>query len=118
MAPFPATQSPAQIPVSAPNAAAAGSGVGAHTLSLKLAQQSWVEITAQDGRKLEYGILAAGSEHSYRSDGPLSVRLGNVQGAELRTDGDLIDLGQFQRGNVAHLTLFGASGNSVRRADQ
>jgi cytoskeleton protein RodZ len=110
MTPFPA--SPA-APTPAPaESAQAAVGSGAHTLQLKLSEQSWVEITAADGRKLEYGMLAGGSERSYRSDGPVSVRLGNAQGAQVRSDGSLIDLAPFQRGNVAHVKLFGETGAS------
>ena len=116
MAPFPsaAPETPAPAPEAAKASPAAGTGV--HVLELKLAQQSWVEILAGDGRKLEYGMLAAGSEHSYRSDGPLAVRIGNAQGAEVRTDGNLVDLAAYQRGNVAHVRVFDASGAS--RIDQ
>ncbi|MEO7324528.1 MAG: RodZ domain-containing protein [Dokdonella sp.] len=119
MTPFAATPAPAVDPAPeevAPPANATGSG--AHTLSLKLSQQSWVEITTADGRKLEYSMLAAGSEHSYRSDSQLSVRLGNAQGAQLRTDGAAIDLTPFQRGNVAHVRVFGEAGAGVSRIDQ
>jgi cytoskeleton protein RodZ len=111
MAPFPASTateiSPEQV---APAAASAG---GVHLIKLKLAQQSWVEITAGDGRKLEYGMLAAGSEHVYRSDGPLSVRIGNAQGAEVSVDGAAFDLTPYQRANVAHLKLL-ADGTGAR----
>jgi cytoskeleton protein RodZ len=108
MTPFPAPQA-AKPEQAAPLPAA---GEGAHVVKLKLAQQSWVEITAADGRKVEYNMLAAGSEHSYRSDGPLSVRIGNVQGAEVSVDGSAIDLAPFQRGNVAHVKLL-ADGNNA-----
>lgn len=124
MAPFATAPLRAPAPVAAapaPETAAvstAAIGSGAHTLDLKLSQQSWVEIVTADGRKLEYGMLAAGSEHSYRSDAALSVRLGNAQGAEVRSDGNVIDLGPFQRGNVAHVKVFGGSGSGVSRVDQ
>lgn len=116
MTPF--ATAPAQEPAAAPAAHSAAAGSGAHTLTLKLSQQSWVEITAPDGRKVEYSMLAAGSEHSYRSDGQLSVRLGNAQGAQLSTDGVLVDLAPFQRGNVAHVKVFGEVGAGVSRIDQ
>ncbi|WP_425545121.1 DUF4115 domain-containing protein [Dokdonella soli] len=120
MTPF--TSAPNQAPESAPAESAPVSaavvGSGAHTLDLKLSQQSWVEITAADGRKLEYGMLAAGTEHSYRSDGPLSVRLGNVQGAVVRSDGNIVDLAPFQRGNVAHVKLFGGASAGISRVEQ
>jgi cytoskeleton protein RodZ len=114
MTPFAAA--PAQEPA-LPHASAA-TGSGPHTLTLKLSQQSWVEITAPDGRKVEYSMLAAGSEHTYRSDGQLSVRLGNAQGAQLSTDGAAVDLTPFQRGNVAHVKVFGDAGTGVSRIDQ
>lgn len=110
MTPFqvahPAESAPAAS-TEATAAKAAANGQGAHVVTLKIAQPSWVEVTAADGRKLEYATLAAGSEHEYRSDGSVSVRLGNAQGAELRADGNAVDLAPFQRGNVAHLKLFG-----------
>ncbi|MET0230091.1 MAG: RodZ domain-containing protein [Rhodanobacteraceae bacterium] len=81
--------------------------IGAHSLTLKLTGASWVEIVAADGSKLEYGILPAGSEKSYSSDGPLSVRLGNADGAEVVVDGKSIDLSPFRHSNVARLSLFG-----------
>jgi cytoskeleton protein RodZ len=110
MTPF---ATPANQELPAPAAAEPSAvGSGKHTLTLKLALQSWVEVTAADGRKLEYRMLDAGSEHEYRSDGPVTVRLGNTQGAEVRTDGVLVDLTPFQRGNVAHVKLFGEAGVS------
>ncbi|MEO5627132.1 MAG: RodZ domain-containing protein [Dokdonella sp.] len=118
MTPFATTQTPTNtLPSQAPPADTAIAG-GSHILNLKLSQQSWVEITAADGRKLEYTMLAAGSEHSYHSDGQLSVRLGNAQGAQLRTDGTTVDLIPFQRGNVAHVKVFGEAGAGVSRLDQ
>jgi cytoskeleton protein RodZ len=118
MTPFAAAPVAAPAAAETTPAAAQTAGSGGHTLGLKLSQQSWVEITAADGRKLEYGMLAAGSEHSYRSDGQLSIRLGNAQGAQLRTDGSVIDLTPFQRGNVAHVKVFGEAGAGVSRLDQ
>ncbi|MEP6510765.1 MAG: RodZ domain-containing protein [Dokdonella sp.] len=88
------------------------SASGAHQLDLTLSEASWVEITAADGRKLEYGILGAGSTHTYHSNGPISVRLGNAQGARMRGDGADVDLASYQRANVAHLRLFGPNGAS------
>lgn len=116
MTPFVAAQPPTQNFTSiAPETSASA---GSHTLNLKLSQQSWVEVTDADGRKLEYGMLAAGSEHTYRSDGQLSVRLGNAQGTQVLTDGRAIDLTPFQRGNVAHVRVFGEGGAPVSRIDQ
>ena len=92
----------------APPAEAKPAATGAHSLTLKLTAASWVEILAADGSKVEYGLLPAGAEKTYSSDGPLSVRLGNAEGAEVIVDGKPIDLAPFRHSNVARLSLFGA----------
>ena len=109
MAPFPAVQTS----VPGPAAVTPSAGEGEHQVKLKLAQQSWVEIIAADGRKLEYSTLAAGSERVYNSDSVVTVRIGNVQGAELDVDGVNFDLTPYQRGNVAHFKLL-ADGSIAR----
>lgn len=98
--------------------ASAAIGSGAHTLNLTLNEQSWVEITAADGHKLEYGMLAAHSEHTYRSDGPVSVKLGNAQGAQMRVDGVVFNLAPYQRSNVASIKLFASTGAADGGVDQ
>ena len=101
MAPFSAVQSANPPPVSS-----ALEATGKHSLNLKLQQASWVEVTDADGTKLEYGLLEGGTERSYSSNGSLSVRLGNAQGAEISADGKDIDLAPFRRANVANLRVF------------
>jgi len=115
MTPFTTTQPSAAPTPAQPAAAAAPSG--AHRLALKLTAASWVEITAADGSKLEYGLLPAGAERSYASNGPLSVRLGNAEGAEVSVDGKTLDLEPFRRANVARLRLFDGDGVQAPRTD-
>ena len=86
----------------APDAAATHGG---HSLTLKLSAASWVEILGADGSKLEYGLLPAGAEKSYADKGPISVRLGNAEGAEVTVDGKAIDLAPYRRANVARLRV-------------
>jgi cytoskeleton protein RodZ len=109
MAPFSSAPPPA-----AP--AAPAIPAGQHSLTLKLKQSSWVEITTADGEKLEYGLLAAGTERQYSSDSGMTLRIGNAHGAEVTADGKPVDLAPFQRANVAHLRLFG-EGNLATRID-
>ena len=101
MAPFSAVQTPMLDP---PSAQAAS--VGKHSLTLRLTQSSWVEVTAANGDKLEYGLLQAGVERNYSSDSAVTIRLGNAQGAEIVADGKIIDLAPFRRANVASLRVF------------
>lgn len=84
--------------------------VGIHRLEIKLSEASWVEIVANDGSKLEYGLLVAGTTRNYDSAKPLSVRLGNSSGAEVTIDGRPIDIAPYRRANVAHFRVSGADG--------
>jgi cytoskeleton protein RodZ len=105
LAPFTATESK---PAALTTIAAA---VSDHSLHLKLSEASWVEISADDGRKLEYAILPAGSERDYRSSSALSVRIGNTTGAIVVLDGKPADLAPYRRSNVAYFRAFGPKGD-------
>lgn len=109
MAPFSAVQAPlAPAVVAEPD--------GKHSLTLKLSQASWVEVSTAAGEKLEYALLAAGSERSYSSDGVILVRIGNAEGAQITADGKTVDLAPYRRANVAHLRIF-AEGELVSRIE-
>ncbi|HZP67680.1 MAG TPA: RodZ domain-containing protein [Rudaea sp.] len=77
----------------------------AHGLRLKLAEESWVEVVAVDGEKLEYGLLPAGAVRTYASAKPIDVRLGNADGATVELNGKPQDLTAFRHGNIAHFKL-------------
>jgi len=92
--------------VAAPSPAAEpANGVGAHGLTLSLPSASWVEVTAADGSRLEYGILPAGTQKSYRSDKTLDVRIGNAAGAQATIDGQPVEIDTFRRANVARFRV-------------
>ena len=116
--PVVASMAPFATPPAAAPAELSASHVqgGAHALTLKLSAASWVEILDADGSKLEYGLLQPGVEKSYSSNGPISVRLGNAEGAEVIVDGKAIDLAPYRRANVARLRV-GESGVEAPRAD-
>jgi cytoskeleton protein RodZ len=97
-----AAKAPLATTAAAPEAAG---GQGSHSLTLNLPSASWVEVTAPDGSRLEYGILAAGTQKSYRSDNPLDVRIGNANGAQVTVDGQPVQLDAFRRANVARFRV-------------
>lgn len=101
MAPFPSMDNAA--PAAAP--AAESTGTGGHSVSLNLSAASWVEVTGQDGSRIEYGLLPAGSNKTYHSDQPLDVRIGNASAAQLSIDGQSVALDGFRRANVARLRM-------------
>ncbi len=108
MAPFPNLDTAAPVATAAVTpsvAAGAGAGAGDHVLSLKLDSPSWVEVTEQDGTRLEYGLLPAGTSKTYHSDQPLDISIGNVGGAEVSIDGAAVALNGFRRANVAHFRM-------------
>jgi len=109
MAPFP---SMGETPAPAPKAVVTETGTGGHSLSLNLDAASWVEITEQDGTRLEYGILPAGSSKTWHSDQPLDVRIGNANGAQASIDGQPVTLDDYRHANVAHFRVQIADGKA------
>jgi len=83
---------------------------------LSLSEASWVEVVDGDGKRLEFGILPAGTVRNYVSEKALDVRIGNTTGARLEVDGETQDISPFNHGNVAHFKLF-ASGKTISRTD-
>lgn len=88
-----------------PAAVSPAAATATNRLHLSLAQASWVEVVDADGKKLEYGLLPAGSERDYASDEALDIRIGNADGAALTIDGKPQDLALFRHANVAHLKV-------------
>lgn len=108
MAPFPnidSSDSHLTDSVAPPKASVGDTGTGAHSLSLSLDASSWVEVIGSDGTRLEYGLLPAGSNKTYRSDKPLDVRIGNATGAQISIDGQSQGLDEFRHANVAHFRV-------------
>lgn len=102
-------------PPTVPVPAATDAGTDGHSLTLSLAEASWVEVIEADGSRLEYGLLPAGSQKTYHSDQALEVRLGNASGAKVSVDGQALPLDTYRRANVAHFRLDLHDGKVVPR---
>lgn len=108
MAPFPSMDSGNNLQPAKPATAVSVSvdtGTGSHSLSVTVDAASWVEVIGQDGKRLEYGLLPAGSNRTYHSDQPLDVRIGNSSGAQISIDGQPVGLDGFRHSNVAHFRV-------------
>ncbi len=112
MAPFPNIDSSdnhsadvAATPSASSTVSPVDTGSGAHRFDLSLDASSWVEVVGSDGTRLEYGLLPAGSDKTYRSDKPLDVRIGNASGAHISIDGQPQRLDEFRHANVAHFRV-------------
>jgi cytoskeleton protein RodZ len=106
IASFTPVLNPAQTVSPAAPAVMSAKESGAHHVRLRLTEESWVEILGDEGKRLDYGLLPAGTQHEYYSDGALDVRIGNSNGATLEVDGHAMDLAPYRRSNVARLKLF------------
>ncbi|MFK2875856.1 helix-turn-helix domain-containing protein [Rhodanobacter hydrolyticus] len=121
MAPFPSMDngslaSPkASVPAPAESAGATAAtvGTGGHSITLSLTAASWVEVVGQDGSRLEYGLLPAGTSKTWRSDQPLDVRIGNADGAQMSIDGQPVALDALRHANVAHFRMQIAAGKAT-----
>jgi len=74
-------------------------------LSLQFDGDSWVQVTAPDGRTLEESLLHAGDERSYDAGDVGRIVIGNAGVARVRNDGQDVDLARYARSNVARFTV-------------
>lgn len=112
MAPFPSLSDDTAQPPKA-SATAASTDAGGHSLTLSLNAASWVEVVGQDGTRLEYGLLPAGTSKTWHSDQPLDVRIGNANGAQVSIDGQSVALDALRHANVAHFRMQIADGKAA-----
>lgn len=75
-------------------------------LQLVFSGDSWVEVTARDGRRLAYGLIRAGESREFRSGEVERVSLGNSEAVEVRMNGEPMDISAFRRAAVARFTVF------------
>jgi cytoskeleton protein RodZ len=74
-------------------------------LSLQFSDDSWVQVTATDGRTLEQAVLAAGDTRSYVADQVGRVVIGNAGAVDVSYKGVAQDLSAFRRANIARFTV-------------
>ena len=78
---------------------------GTNGLSLRMTGDSWVQIDAPGGANLEYGLLKAGEERSFRSGEVGRVVLGNAAAVEVQQAGSTVDLTPYKRANIARFAV-------------
>ncbi|MFU8830965.1 MAG: RodZ domain-containing protein [Wenzhouxiangella sp.] len=82
-------------------------------LTLRLRDDTWVEITDADGQRLEYDMLRAGQLRMYRGLHPFRILLGRANSVELELNGETVEYEGHDRGEVVQLQLL-AGGEVVR----
>lgn len=79
---------------------ASGSG-----LVLRFRNESWIDVVDAQGRRIERGLVAAGTERSYEAGQISRVTLGNADGVDVVHAGHNIDLTPFRAANVARFAV-------------
>ncbi|MCK4744221.1 MAG: DUF4115 domain-containing protein [Sulfuriflexus sp.] len=74
-----------------------------------VSEDSWVEVSDSDGKRLIYDLLRANKEYLVSGSTPFKVFLGNAKAVRIEYNGELINLGKYTRGNLARFRL-GAAG--------
>jgi cytoskeleton protein RodZ len=91
------------------NAAAvreSGAGAGARDmLTLKMLEDSWIEIKRSDNSTVIAALLKAGTTESFKITGPVVMTVGNASGVEATLRGKPLVLKGGSKTNVARLNL-------------
>ncbi len=74
-------------------------------LTLRFSNDSWVEVTGKDGKRLEHNLLRAGEIRRFARDAVGNVLLGNASGVEVLLDGERVNLEPYRRANVARFEV-------------
>lgn len=115
MAPFPgyrstppetlASSTAAAPPAQDTVAGAAPTTATKDPLRLHFSADSWVDVVSADGRSLEHGMIAAGSDRNYPPGSAAQVTIGNADAVQALRGSQAIDLAPFRRANVVRFTL-------------
>lgn len=82
---------------------------GVRSLTLRLSDDSWLEIYDDRDRQLYYGLAGAGEEVNLRGEAPISLFMGNAPAVALEVDGEVHDFSaRIRRDNTARITVYAA----------
>jgi cytoskeleton protein RodZ len=111
-APAPAPLSPAAPAAAAPvaevpaePAAVVVPAAGEAKVHLQFTANCWTQLTDANGKVLLSALKRRGESVELVGKAPLELRLGYARGAEVRVDGQLVDLAAFTHGETARLKL-------------
>jgi len=76
-----------------------------NVLTLRMRADSWVQVQAPDGSRVEQGIVNAGELRSYKAGEVGKVVLGNAAAVEVQQAGSTVDMTTYQRANVVRFTV-------------
>ncbi len=105
---------PAPTPVAAPALPVSSQaiGQGPDSIVLHLSAGAWVSIRDQNGRRLVYENLPAGTDRAYAGQAPFAVVLGNSPATKIEFNGQPYEQPKSKAGTVARFRLGPASGDA------
>lgn len=74
-------------------------------LVVELVGDSWLEVYAGDGRRLEFDLLRAGTERRFLEEGPFRILAGRGSAISLELDGKVIEFDGQDRADVVSLEV-------------
>jgi cytoskeleton protein RodZ len=92
------------VTVAAPSVGASGTE-SKDMLTLKLREESWIDIRRPDNSVLISGLFKAGSTETFNVTGPISLTVGNAAGVDATLRGTPLALQSGSKNNVARLSL-------------
>ena len=64
-----------------------------------------MQVTGDNGRVLEQGLMRSGQERSFKAGEVTGIVLGNASAVRVQQDGSKVDLTPYQRANVARFAV-------------
>jgi len=74
-------------------------------LEIEFVGPSWVEVLGKDGKRLAFGLVAAGEAQSFPLHEVASVSIGDADAVDVSMGGREVDLAPYRRAKVARFTL-------------
>lgn len=74
-------------------------------LTIEVEADSWVEVHAADGARLEYDLLRAGQKRDYQGKPPFQLLLGQANAVRVMLDDEAVTYDGHDRGDVARFEL-------------
>ncbi len=78
------------------------------SLSLVFNGTSWIEVLSPDGRRLAYGLIAAGEVRSFDAGEVGRVAIGDADAVSVSLDGRALNLSDFRHAKVVRFALSSA----------
>jgi len=96
---------PAPSVAEAPTAPEANVSEAKNKALIVVSEDSWVEVSDSDGKRLIYDLLRADKEYLVSGNTPFKVFLGNAKAVTIEYNGELFNLDKYIRGNLARFKL-------------